>query len=273
MVRNPVFKTVPIGAFVSILMLASCRPAVPPPEMVAIPAGEFIMGSDRIDTEGLARELGMIRSLYVDEHPKRRLNLPVFWIDRFELTNRRYAEFVAATGASPPSNWPNGRVEPNREDHPVSYVSWEEARAYCIWAGKRLPSEAEWEKATRGPEGLEYPWGDVFDSERANTGDSEPNDTRPVGSYESGRSPFGVYDMVGNAAEWVDDVFAPYPGNPVTEGPLYGKNLRVIRGGSWGGGGGHFAMSIFYRAAHRLFGEPAARYPDTGFRCAKTPSR
>ena len=238
--------------------------------MVLVPAGDFVMGADRVDTEGLGAQLGLVRPLYEDEHQQQRMRLPAYFIDIYETTNRRYAEFVRQTGHAPPPNWSGGRYPPGRDEHPVVFVSWYDAVAYCGWIKKRLPTEAEWEQAARGTEGLEYPWGAEFDPARANTGSSDTNDSSPVGQFSGGRSPFGVEDMIGNAAEWVDAWFLPYPGNPQLRGPLYGQRFKVIRGGSWGGSGGHYAMAIFYRAAHRLFGEPTERLPDTGFRCAQS---
>jgi formylglycine-generating enzyme required for sulfatase activity len=237
--------------------------------MVAVPAGSFIMGSDKVDTEGIGAQMGMIRPLYQDEHPQRKISLPLFYIDRFEVTQDQYKLFTDQTGNRTPPVWKNGAYPAGRGNHPVTFVSWYDAAQYCRWAGKRLPIEAEWEKAARGPDGLEYPWGNRYEGGRANTGDSDVNDTTPIGRFESGKSPYGVYDLVGNAGEWVEDWYRPYPGN-AQPGPLYGEPLKVIRGGSWGGGGGHYAMSIFYRAAHRLFADPLDRYPDTGFRCAKS---
>lgn len=246
------------------------RPAEAPPEgMVLIPAGVFIMGTDRVDTEGLGAQLGMIRPLYRDEHPLRKINLAAYYIDRFEVSQEAYKRFIDRTGHRPPPVWKEGKFPEGKERHPVAFVSWYDARDYCRWTGGRLPSEAEWEKAARGPEGLEYPWGNEFDASRGNTGESDFNDTTPVGGFEAGKSSFGVYDLIGNVGEWVEDWYQAYPGNPF-QSPLFGERLKVIRGGSWGGGGGHFAMSLFYRAAHRLFADPLDRFPDTGFRCAKS---
>lgn len=237
--------------------------------MVVIPGGPTIMGSDKTDTEGQSAQLGLIRPMYEDERPQRTIQLPTFYMDRFEVTEAQYKKFTDQTGYRAPPHRQKGTIPTGKEDHPLVFVSWYDAQNYCRWAGKRLPTEAEWEKAARGPNGLEYPWGNLFEAGRGNTGDSDANDTRPVGSFESGKSPYGVYDLVGNVAEWVEDWYKPYPGNPARS-PLYGERFKVLRGGSWGGGGGHYAMAIFYRAAHRLFAEPLDLFPDTGFRCAKS---
>jgi len=268
------FRSLGQSGLWSIIVIATlsfgCHRTSVPEGMVDVPAGPFIMGSDKVDTEGIGGQMGLIRPLYQDEHPMRELSLPEFFIDRYEVTQGQYQIFLEKTGFDPPPVWRGGRAPAGRENHPVTFVSWYDAREYCRWAGKRLPTEAEWEKAARGSNGLEYPWGNQFEAGRANTGDSDFSDTVAVGRFESGKSPYGVYDLAGNAGEWVADWYKPYPGNSVPS-PLYGERVKVIRGGSWGGGGGHYAMSIFYRAAHRLFGDPLDRFPDTGFRCAKSP--
>ncbi len=257
------------GLMIFLSIVYGCSQPSVPEGMVVIPAGSFIMGSDKVDTEGVAAQLGMIRPLYQDEHPQRKIYLPTFYMDRYEVTQAQYKIFTDQTGSRTPPVWKNGAVPSGRERHPVTFVSWYDALQYCRWAGKRLPTELEWEKAARGPDGLEYPWGSTYEAGRANTGDSDINDTLPVGQFESGKSAHGVYDLVGNAGEWVEDWYQPYPGNSQPS-PLYGEQLKVIRGGSWGGGGGHYAMSLFYRAAHRLFADPLDRFPDTGFRCARS---
>ena len=154
------------------------------------------------------------------------------------------------------------------DNHPVSDVSWHDANAYCRWLGKQLPTEAQWEKAARGPNGNIFPWGNQWDSKLANTGDDEAweNGTSPVGVYKQNVSHYGVYDMAGNVWEWVDDWYAPYPGSDFTS-EFFGKQAKVIRGG--GGGVGHYAISYFYRGSTRQFSEPNLETEDVGFRCAK----
>jgi formylglycine-generating enzyme required for sulfatase activity len=255
--------------FLIVVLWPAMSCSVSPPEgMVIIPAGPFTMGSDKVDHEGLGQQLGLVRPLYVHEHPERRVELKTYFIGRFEVTNREFLKFVEATGAETPPDWKGRKIPAGLERHPVGFVSWYDADRYCRWRGGRLPTEAEWEKAARGVDGREYPWGNTFDSSRLNTGEAPTPGPSPVGSFPQGRSPYGVEDLAGNVGEWVDDWYLPYPGNTVSS-PLFGQRFKVIRGGSWGGQGGHYALVLFYRSAHRLFGDPVERYPDTGFRCAK----
>ena len=151
---------------------------------------------------------------------------------------------------------------------PIADVSWHDANAYCRWLGKKLPTEAQWEKAARGPNGHIFPWGNVWDSKLANTGDDEAweNGTAPVGAYPKNVSHYGVYDMAGNVWEWVDDWYQPYPNSDFTS-EFFGKKAKVIRGG--GGGVGHYAISYFYRGSTRQFSEPTLETEDVGFRCAQ----
>ena len=153
-----------------------------------------------------------------------------------------------------------------QDNYPVTGVNWFAAKEFCVWRQARLPSEAEWEKAARGPDGLEYPWGNEWDPKITNTGDDGEWDEgmAPIGSYPKNKSPYGAYDMSGNVWEWVADWYEPYAGSEY-QTEAFGKHNRVIRGG--GGGVGHYAISYFFRGATRQFSEPEMESEDVGFRC------
>jgi formylglycine-generating enzyme required for sulfatase activity len=254
-------------ALLLLVALTGCLPRAPSPagEMVFVPAGAFWMGSN----EG-----------HEDEGPRHQVHLGAFWIDRYEVTNAQYAEFLNATegyqgrcgghicadtkAENPDSRllYEGGRYVAERgyEDHPLIEVSWYGAKAYCEHHGKRLPSEAEWEKAARGTEGTAYPWGEEFDPQKLNS-DDRVGDTTPVGSYPQGASPYGACDMAGNVWEWVADWYAPYPGSGYRS-PFFGT-YKVVRGGSWN----HPATDA--RVSSRDFAHPERRIGVVGFRCAK----
>ncbi|HET6370216.1 MAG TPA: formylglycine-generating enzyme family protein [Nitrospiria bacterium] len=237
-------------------------------KMIRIPAGSFIMGNDgRPTTEGPGD---------LDETPKHRASTGAYYIDKYEVTNAHYKRFVDATGHPPPIHWRNGTYPPGKANHPVVYVSWYDAKTFCEWNGKRLPTEAEWEKAARGTDGRHFPWGNRFDPKRANTPQywlsrglkPEDGDTMPVGSFENGKSPFGLYDMAGNVYEWVENWYKPYPGNQYPN-PFYGERDKILRGGSWydclSYGCGLSAPSY-----NRSRFTPEIRNSGFGFRCAKS---
>jgi formylglycine-generating enzyme required for sulfatase activity len=246
--------------------------------MVFVPAGLFEMGSDALGD---------------DERPVHQVFLDDFWLDRFEVTNERFARFVAESGYltdAERAGWGWVRVDAEWEevrsadwrhprglnsnigdklDHPVVLVSWNDADAYCRWAGKQLPTEAQWEKAVRGPilgAGRNYAWGDTFDPARANTKEAGLNDTTPVGRFSpQGDSPYGAADMTGNVWEWVADWYSSNyysqspPRNP--PGPATGT-FRVLRGGSW------LFDEVYARTAFRHNVKPDYTYDFTGFRCS-----
>jgi formylglycine-generating enzyme required for sulfatase activity len=222
--------------------------------MVLVPGGPFLMGSDEFDLEG----------------PPRMVDVPAFWIDRYPVTASEYLGFVLATGHPAPPDWPNGRPEAGRDDHPVERVSWHDAVAYASWAGKRLPAEAEWEKAARGTDGRRFPWGDTFAEDRCIVWDHAMVlgvTTMAVSSHPSGASPYGVEQLAGNVEEWVEDELRPYPGSGHVS-PSAAGGLRVVRGGSW------FYTQEHTRCAYRrgllpeFTGWTQAGGP--GFRCALT---
>jgi len=193
-----------------------------PNRMVLIPAGPFLMGTnDRLPDEG----------------PQHTVDLPAFFIDIYEVTNLQYKKFIDETGRRSPAHFRNRSFPPGKADHPVTYVNWNDATAYCHWAGKRLPTDEEWEKAARGTDGRIFPWGDEFDVTKANTpvrwqAIGHQGDTTPVGSFADGISPYGLYDMTGNVWEWTSSWYQAYPGNH-TPSESYGKRYKTLKGGSW----------------------------------------
>ena len=232
--------------------------------MVFIPAGEFVMGSDDEDTEGLAKEFGLRKGdFYADEKPMRKVFVDDFFIDRFEVANSEYKRFLEVNSYNPPQHWEEGRYPDGTGRHPVNNVTWFDAVNYCRFVGARLPTEAEWEKAAKGDGAGGYTWGDEYDEEKANLGTGV---TAPVGSFETDKSPYGVYDMSGNVMEWVDDWYAPYTDESEANKD-FGKQYRVLRGGS--ATVGHYIMSkILARTTNRHYYRPDGAGPDGGFRCA-----
>lgn len=223
--------------------------------MVLVPAGEFTMGSNLGD----------------DEKPARRVYLNAFYMDKYEVTVGQYARYLEVTEMESPPDW-SIMNQPQHQNRPVVNVNWEDAVNYCKWAGKRLPTEAEWEKAARGTDGRIYPWGNEAPTRlHANYGRNDWNDhlaLAPVGSFEAGKSPYGIYDMAGNAWEWVFDWYGHdfYKKSPKKNpiGPAKG-DTKVVRGGSW------LYVPDFLRTSFRFNADPSGRQFGYGFRCAKTP--
>ena len=200
------------------------------------------------------------------QKPVHDVPLQAFWIDETEVTNRMYALCVDEGGCRPPLELTSYTRDPyygipEYHDFPVIHVSWEDATAYCLWAGRRLPSEAEWEMAARGTDGRLYPWGSQPPaSDLANFFDvSFLEDTVKAGSYPAGASPFGAVDMAGNAWEWTADWFKPYPGGDASAYDSYGEIYKVMRGGS-------FVDTA--DATRRYPNDPQLQTHDIGFRCA-----
>jgi len=236
-------------------------------EMAQIPAGPFLMGS----SDGP-----------VDERPAHRITLPSYRIDRYPVTNAQFALFLDAVG---PSNRngerlfdvadPDARIhrangrwaaQPGFERHPVVEVSWAGARDYCTWRGKRLPTEAEWEKAARGTDARKYPWGNAPpDRSRAQYG-MPFNETAPVDRFPAGASPYGVHDLSGNAWEWVSSAYRPYPYAAADgrEDPTSGQE-RATRGGGHDSGADEVTVT---QRGRNLSRNPAAGHHNIGFRCA-----
>ena len=245
---------VPAGQLIASTKTGKPEPGPKIPGMVYIHSGEFIMGSNE---------------RWDDESPEHITETGAFYIDRYEVTNRDYKKFVDATKRTPPHHWAQGTIPKNKEDHPVTYVSWFDADEYCRWTGKRLPSEQEWEKAARGENGNIYPWGNLWSLDKSNNPYKHSTGTQPVGSYPDGRSVYGLYDMSGNVWEWVDAYYLPHPGNTIPKSE-YGKDKRVLKGGSWfdclSYGCGLSAPTF-----NRSFFNPDVKNNSFGFRCAKNP--
>ncbi len=227
-----------------------------PNEMVAVPAGKFIRGTDyRLPDEG----------------PQHEMVLPVFSIDRHEVTNLQYKKFIDATSRRSPDHFVNRTFPAGKADHPVTAVSWFDAKEYCEWAGKRLPDDMEWEKAARGSDGRAFPWGGEFSIDKANTpvrwaALGLKGDTTPVGAFEGGKSSFGLYDMTGNVWEWTSSWYQPYPGNKrITEN--YGERYKVLKGGSWWDCS-FYKCGISAPLFNRSFFHPRTKNESFGFRCA-----
>jgi len=247
--------------------------------MAAVPAGAFWLG------EMQGRD---------DEQPARRVTLRAYQIDRYEVTHAQYGMFVEATGTNPPRYWIDGEYSTGTAAQPVVGVSWQQAQAFCRWAGKRLPTEAEWEKACRGEDGLTYPWGEVWDPERANvglqSGDAWPTrlddvwtwleaggapdspQLLPVGSLPGGVSTYGVMDLAGNASEWVQDAYnwSGYAQSP-SHDPLVSEPSwnHVVRGSAWIDLAGQQAQVAFLSRCAARSSSHSADDPRVGFRCAR----
>ncbi|HET7090688.1 MAG TPA: SUMF1/EgtB/PvdO family nonheme iron enzyme [Anaerolineae bacterium] len=254
---------------VSLVLLAVCAASSQPltsfglDSMVAVPAGWFWMGQD----DGPE-----------SNRPQHAVYLDAFAIDRTEVTMAAFTEFVAATGYQAKGWEPPLRLPPRaggagggpHADEPAAGIMWQDADAYCRWFGKRLPTEAEWEKAARGTDRRIYPWGDQWNADCANTADSGYGRVLPVGSFLDGASPYGALDMAGNVAEWVSDYFdAGYYAISPERNPT-GPDIvvdHVLRGGSWASPSAH-AQTFFRDSSHS-----ARRNPRVGFRCALSLAR
>jgi len=223
-----------------------------PEGMVLIPAGEFLMGAE----DGLP-----------DMRPMHRVYVSTYWLDQHEVTNQQYRQCMESGGCAPPKDH-SAYDDAARADHPVTNVTWTQARNYCGWRGKRLPTEAEWEKAARGTDGRLYPWGNSDDmvKGRSRSGEHTKDGTVPVGSIEFARSPYGVADLVMNASEWVNDWYAEdfYRSSPSRDpqGPARG-GFKVLRGGEPGD------RPLELRASYRGWDDMSYWGPSVGFRCAQ----
>ena len=227
--------------------------------MRLVPAGEFTMGSESSN----------------DEKPIHRVNLDAFYMDIYEVTNALYQACEDAGKCAPPqqtSSYTRSSYYGNSQfnDYPVIYVDWNQAKTYCEWRDASLPTEAQWEKAARGDDGRTYPWGEGISCSQANYHDGNKycvGDTTEVGSYESGKSPYGIYDMAGNVWEWVADWYdSSYYGNSLSSNPLGPSSgeYRVLRGGSW-----YYGVNLV-RSANRDGNSPDLILFNVGFRCARS---
>ncbi len=230
-------------------------PTAPPVTdvMVKIPAGAFTMGSDKGNPEA---------------GPPHQVDVPDFEIDKFEVTNADFGVFAQAAGYQTfaeqkgYTSWKD-QAGAGKENHPAVMITWDDAVAYCKWAGKRLPTEAEWEKAARGQDGRTFPWGNDWDPTKANVKETGLRGTAAVGSFGAGASPYGVEDMAGNVWEWTADWYKAYPNN-TTPDNYYGEKFRVTRGGGW------FDEEAQVRSFNRNAADPTkTANDDLGFRCAR----
>lgn len=233
--------------------------------MMLIPAGPFLMG-----VPTWARDGGR------DEYPNHEVDLPAYFIDKYEVTHGRYLEFIRETGHRVPKHasdatkdlWQGGLMPESIAPLPVINVDWFDAKAYCEWAGKRLPTEAEWEKAGKGTDDRRFPWGDVEPTHKHLNFNQRWRGAKtlvPVGMYEPGKSPYGLYDMAGNVWEWVADWYDAtyYQRSPRSnpQGPAHGKR-KVIRSSGWQ------VETPQVRVFTRVASDPYDRNHSTGFRCA-----
>jgi formylglycine-generating enzyme required for sulfatase activity len=286
-----------------------------PAGMVLIPACPFLMGSTKEDIDRL---LDLDRNIEADrlnsEIPQREVYLSAYLIDKYPVTNAQYKKFIEAGGYTQKTFWSDAGwqyllqsnpLESNdldsvlhgEQDCPAVNVSWYEAEAFAKWAGKRLPTEAEWEKASRGTDGWTYPWGNEFEKTRLNCAEAKIEKPTPVTKYPQGQSVYGCFDMAGNVWEWTVDWYdsqyyryAPSkdPQGPTIaeENPYFGKpenvgvsiyelkpsptsktlsGCKVLRGGSWNGSG-----IVHVRCTNRDYDEPTYKNDTIGFRCAKS---
>jgi len=230
-----------------------------PEGMVLVPGGEFSMGSVKAVVAKAAKKAGARPEWFADEWTLKKVSVKPFFMDVHEVSNRQYHTFD-----------PKYEFSEGVADHPVVFVTWQKADAFCRKAGKRLPTEAEWEKAARGTDGRVYPWGNTFDPERANflnsgqggtsrvgsfklssSGSAGKPGTSPVTAFKNGKSVYGIYNMAGNVWEWVSGWYDQK------------KKFRILKGGSW------MSPAISLRSSARLSEFPATQTNEYGFRCAK----
>jgi len=271
--------TLSLTAFVSLTALAAEPPAgtliLHPADgarMVYVPAGKFIMGLDEAEADTVAQHLGMkdAAALWAwDCYPRRTVELPGYFIDETEATVARWKHFVTATGHKTKFKETTRHFDrPEAQSLPVGEITWDEARTYARWAGKALPTDAQWEKAARGTDGRLYPWGnDAPTPDHGHIGvkGKPPLLYTQVGSFPRGASPYGVLDLIGNQYEWTADLLVPYPGNPQADKMRDYGRVVSLRGGSW------YHGWIGFYAAKRFGFKPDETYYHVGFRTVWTP--
>ncbi len=287
-----------------------------PEEMVLVPEGKFLMGSTEDDVKKLLELDSNVEASRFDvEVPQREVYLSAYLIDKCPVTNADYKKFIESGGYKQRDCWSKvgwdyiSQIKPldsgnldstmgGEDDCPVTNISWYEAEAFAKYVGKRLPTEAEWEKAARGTDGKVYPWGNEFDKAKLNCSEARIEKTTPVVKYVQGRSEYGCFDMAGNVWEWTADWFDsqyyrsapdrdPQGPGKAEDDPFFGRpedvgtsiyefeppeeggdtlsDCRVLRGGSWSGGG-----VVHIRCANRDYDEPDYRNETIGFRCARS---
>ncbi|HWQ83005.1 MAG TPA: formylglycine-generating enzyme family protein [Anaerolineales bacterium] len=258
-------------------------------EFIQIPAGPMVMGSNST----------LDHAAQIDEFPAHELEITDFYIGRFPVTNAQYRQFVAESGQRPPLFWKDGQLPAGKEDHPVVGVSLNDVLQFCAWARTRtglpvrLPTEAEWEKAARGPQGNIYPWGSQWEAGRCNSREARLDSTSPVGQFSpAGDSPYGVADLGGNVQEWLISIFGPYPYDPTdgreelvhvegevprfpqiyeTGGTSLPESMEAALGKATMRGGSYRLKKTECRCAYRSWAAPMHRSDDTGFRVCYEP--
>jgi len=264
-------------------------------EMVCIPAGEFTMGSSTSEIQAwLGAHAYDQATWFAAEQPQCKVKLKAYWVGRYEVTNAQYQRFVQVADYAKPDHWRGGEIPEGLGNFPVAFVEWEDARAYCEWAGGRLPTEPEWERAARGGDKRTFPWGFTWDRTRcrnfeAVTGRAYPRWTDSeaalqewmgahdevregpvaVGSFLAGVSPFGCFDMAGNVAEWSgdwydDEAYERYAKGDLTPPSVSPSGVRTVRGGAFS-----YGQPRGYRCASRLGGDPTLRDVSVGFRVVR----
>jgi cytochrome c-type biogenesis protein len=282
MIQTPIFKfilqalvCVSLPIFVTAATAQEARDNPLEGDMAKIPAGSFYFGTDQKDDTAEALSLGIPKPWYADENPSQKIFLKSFYIDRHEVTNRRYKIYIDDVGAIPPLDWSKNNFPEGKSNYPVTGVSWFDANNFCRWAGKKLPTEKQWEKTARGEGKSQYPWGNEFKANHANLSPKagSRNPVGPVGTHPSGATSLGVMDLIGNVWEWVEDDYAPYKGS-VYRSEYFGGDYKVVRGQS-ARDIGHFpgatylaALEKFSRAGYREFSVADQSAEDVGFRCA-----